>query len=160
MHAASTVLGTHIAPTAFFQALGQATLQTVSFSNLSFTAPDPEHITLSMQGVAQSVNSIALQAELFSKNGVITNPLFSNIARQPDGVHFDLTAAVNPVALNYESFMNAASAGAASLSPQGTSGAQTTPTPQSPFGGALQSASSSAQSPQGTTPAPGNTSGK
>ena len=101
MHAADTVLRAHMGPTQFFQALGLATLQTVSFLALDYENNDPQHVVVKMQGVAQSVNSIALQADLFSKNGVITNPIFSNIARQADGVHFDLVANVNPASVSY-----------------------------------------------------------
>jgi hypothetical protein len=123
MNAADTILGAHLAPTAFFQALNQATLQTVSFTSLDLEAPDPQHITVKMEGVAQSVNSIALQAQIFSKNGVITSPIFSGIARNIDGVHFELSADVNPTALNYSQFVTAASASALpdqSSAPAGT----------------------------------------
>ena len=157
MHAADTILADHLAPTAFFQALNQATLQTISFSSLDLEAPDPQHISLKMQGVAQSVNSIALQAELFSKNGVISSPIFSGIARSVDGVHFELSAVVNPAALNYSQFVaSAASAGnaaqsaspAAALPSPGTS-------PASPFGApaSSDSAAPSTQAPQ--TPSAG-----
>lgn len=154
MHAADSILGEHIAPTSLFQALNQATLQTVSFQTLDFEAPDAEHITVKMQGVAQSVNSIALQAELFSKNGVIASPIFSNIAREADGVHFDLAATVNPAALNYTTFISSASGAAAIQGQQTTPATATTPTvpaasdvvPASPFGGApAQDSSAPAQ---------------
>lgn len=101
MHAADRILGVHIAPTAFFLALQQATLATISFQTLDFQAPDAQHMTIKMAGIAQSVNSIALQADLFSKNGVIASPIFSNIARQSDGVHFNLSAVVNPASISY-----------------------------------------------------------
>ncbi len=101
MHAAERVLSAHIAPSLFFQALEQATLQTISFQSLDFQVADNQNLTIKLVGVAESVNSIALQADLFSKNGVITSPIFSNIARQIDGVHFNLSAAVNPSAINY-----------------------------------------------------------
>lgn len=155
MHAAQSILGAHIAPTAFFQALNQATLQTVSFRSLDFEAPDPQHITLKMQGIAQSVNSIALQAEIFSKSGVISSPIFSNIAREVGGVHFDFSAAVNPAALNYASFV--ASAGGA-INAGGAAPSQTLPAdaapqqtqPDNPFGGDQppQGAPSAPQQPQ------------
>lgn len=101
MHVASAVLKEHIAPTIFFQLLGQLTLQTVAFSNLTFQGGDAQNMTIAMDGVARSVNSIALQADNLSKSGVITNPLFSNIDRRVDGVHFNLTAVINPTSLNY-----------------------------------------------------------
>lgn len=158
MHAASAILGTHIAPTAFFSALDQATLQTVSFTTLQLNAPDPQHITLTMQGVAQSVNSIALQAELFSKNGVITDPIFSNIARESDGVHFNLTAEVNPSALNYETFVSAAGAAqTTSAQPSTTIPTQPAATPAQSSGAAPASSGASPFGGTAQTPAAGAT---
>ena len=101
MHAADRVLSAHIAPSLFFKALEAATLQTIAFQSLDFQVAENQNLTVKMAGVAESVNSIALQADLFSKNGVVTSPIFSNIARQPDGVHFNLTAIVNPSAINF-----------------------------------------------------------
>ena len=101
MHAADTVLGTHIAPSVFFHVLEQVTLNTVSFGTLVLDATDPQHITIRMRGVAESVNSIALQADLFTKNGVIASPIFTNIDREMDGVHFDVSALVNPNMIRY-----------------------------------------------------------
>ncbi|MEK7133985.1 MAG: hypothetical protein AAB804_02855 [Patescibacteria group bacterium] len=136
MHAADRILGAHVAPTLFFLALQQATLATISFRSLDLQAPDAQHMTITMAGVAQSVNSIALQADIFSKNGVITSPIFSNIARQADGVHFNLSAAVNPVAIGYVGRI--ADTGAAPqnpvLGPEGAAAQQTSEI--SPFGGA------------------------
>ena len=125
MHAADRVLSAHIAPSLFFRALEEATLQTVSFQTLDFQAAENRDLTVKMVGVAESVNSIALQADLFSKNGVISNPIFSGIARQPDGVRFNLTAVVNPSAINY--------AGGASPAGEGGDSTPASPTSSSPF---------------------------
>lgn len=134
MHAGGALLSAHVAPSAFFHALEAATLSTVAFQSLDFQAADARHITVKMQGIAQSVNSIALQADLFSKNGVITSPIFSGIARQSDGVHFNLSAVVNPNAINYASVSGGAT------SPGAGAPSQNAPTPPppssaSPFGG-------------------------
>jgi len=157
MHAADTILGSHMAPTAFFQALDQSTLQTVSFTALDLEAPDAQHISLKMQGVAQSVNSIALQAELFSKSGVFASPIFSGIARNVDGVHFQLSAVVNPAALNYSQFVS--SAGSATPAAQSAAPAATQPSSTgspassgSPFG-----TPSSSGTPPATPPAQDST---
>ncbi len=106
MHVADELLAAHIAPTAFFTILEQASLTTIAFQTLDLDAADPSRIQISMTGIAQSVNSIALQADLFSKNGTITNPIFSDINRQSDGVHFNLTALVNPQSVNYVRLVN------------------------------------------------------
>lgn len=113
MRVADEILGNHEALSIFFHMLEQVTLTTVSFRSLSFEAADPQNITIKMMGVAESVNAVALQADLFSKNGVIVSPIFSNIDRQPDGVHFTLTASINPGSIRYTQLIPAESAGGA-----------------------------------------------
>ena len=139
MHAGDGLLGNHLSPSAFFDALNQATLTTVSFSSLTLQANDAQHIVIAMDGVAQSVNSIALQAEIFSKNGVISNPIFSAIERQADGVHFRLSALINPASINYVRNLSTQVAGQQMGSPSGQVQTQnnppsTTEGAQSPFG--------------------------
>lgn len=101
MRVADKILKNHVAPSRLFDLLEQLTLQTVSYSNFTFKATDAQNISMQMSGKAVSVNSIALQADYLSRSGTIANPIFSNIARKPDGVHFDLTALVSPLALRY-----------------------------------------------------------
>lgn len=105
MRAADEVLAVHIAPSALFRVLEQLTLQTVAFSTLDFAAQNSTDMTLAMQGLAQSVNSIALEADLLSKSGIISNPIFSNINRTGDGVRFDFTSTINPAGLRYRSVL-------------------------------------------------------
>jgi len=142
MHAGSTVLAQHLAPTVFLAALSQATLTTIQFTSMAFDDNDLQHINVKLSGIAQSVNSIALQAQVFGKNGVIANPIFSNIGRQPDGVHFNLSIVVNPKAIGYEQSISAAN-------PQPTQPTPQSQAPTSPFGG-----TSGAQQPQTQTQTP------
>lgn len=125
MRAADTILSSHVAPLSLFDALQQTTLTTVSFKSMSFELVDSQNIQVKMSGVAQGVNSIALQADLFSKSGVLTNPIFSDIDRQADGVHFNMSALVNPAAVSY--LRTTQVAGAANVLPQMQQ-------PLSPFG--------------------------
>jgi hypothetical protein len=141
MRAADQVLAAHMAPLSLFDALQATTLSTVSFKTLSLEVVDSQNVNIKMSGVAQGVNSIALQADIFSKSGIVTNPIFSDINRQADGVHFNLNALVNPAAINYGRLIN--TAGAAVSVP-------TQQTPTSPF--APQNTVPDATSPQsGTT---------
>ncbi len=139
MRAADVILGKHVAPTALFHLLEQLTLQTVSFSTFDFASAD-DGTQLTMQGVAQSVNSIALQADLLSKSGVLSNPIFSNINRQVGGVRFDFSADVNDQALRYSAVANPLQGGAQTDMPaqQPTSPFGTPGTTQMPPGGAPQ----------------------
>ncbi|HEY4519538.1 MAG TPA: hypothetical protein VJH33_00665 [Candidatus Paceibacterota bacterium] len=116
MHAAEDILGVHTAPSLFFNVLEQVTLTTIGFRTLKFEATDSQQAAISMRGVAESVNSIALQADLFTKNGLITSPIFSNIDREADGVHFDVSALLHPSAIRYMNLL-ASSAGAVGTLP-------------------------------------------
>lgn len=120
MRDADQLLKDHVAPSTFFHMLENVTLSTVSFRSLDFEATDPQHMIIQMDGIAESVNSIALQADLFSKNGIITSPIFSKVDRQQDGVHFNLSALVNPSAIRYIQLATAAASApsAASMTPQ------------------------------------------
>ncbi len=101
MRAAGEILGSHTAMLALFRMLEATTITTVAFRSFDFEAVDAGHLSVRMDGIADSVNSIALQADVFSKSTMITNPIFSNINREMDGVHFSLSALVNPAAVNY-----------------------------------------------------------
>ncbi len=109
MRASEALLSAHTAPIAFFDALQKSTLTTISFQTLDLQANDSQHMTVKITGVAEGVNSIALQADLFSKNGIILNPIFSDISRQADGVHFTLSAIINPESVSYTQLINSAS---------------------------------------------------
>lgn len=112
MRVADIILSNHIALSIFFHMLEQETLTTISFRSLNFEATDPQNINIKMDGTAKSVNSIALQADTFSKMGIVTSPIFSNINREQDGVHFSLTALLNPAYLRYVGLISSQNAGA------------------------------------------------
>lgn len=101
MVAAEEVLHSHIAPSELLKIMEGLTLETVSFSDMVFQAGDQQNMTMQLKGVARSVNSIALQADLFGKHSAIVSPIFENITRQNDGVHFDVSATINPAAIRY-----------------------------------------------------------
>lgn len=149
MRAGAEILGAHIAPSALFHMLESTTISSIEYSSLDLEAADAQHMTVRMDGVAGSVNSIALQADLFSKGGMLTSPIFSNINRAPDGVHFALSAIVNPAALN---FLQLAAAPASAAAPQG----QPSPFGQTPQNGAPPAAEQpTGAGAQGTAPAQG-----
>lgn len=118
MNTGLTLLDAHLAPTQLFNALEQSTVQDIQYTSFAYNASNPQQITLTMSGVAGSVNSIALQAQVFSQSGVLTNPIFSNIDAQPDGVHFNFTALVNPASLSYESYVSSMAASSSQTSAQ------------------------------------------
>ncbi|MBI2048682.1 MAG: hypothetical protein HYT30_02030 [Parcubacteria group bacterium] len=113
MRAAEDLLAVHLAPSVLMKTLEELTLDTVSFKSMKYTANGKAGITIDFSGLARSVNSIALQADLFGKHGAIVSPIFSNINRQQDGVAFDLSANVNPVNLRFVGLLQQAAAASA-----------------------------------------------
>lgn len=154
MITAQSLLSAHLAPSQLFSMLDQSTVQDISFTSLTYDATNPQQIALTMTGVAGSVNSIALQAQVFSQSGIITNPIFSDIDAEEDGVHFDFSALVNPSAITYEGMVSGASQSpASSASPAGLqTQIQTQPQTQpqtsaSPFQGTSTPAAPAAPAP-------------
>lgn len=148
MRAADVVLGSHLALSAFFRLLEQATLESVSFKTLQLEASDPKAISIKMTGVAQSVNAVALQADTFTKTGALTSPLFSNIARREGGVHFDFSALLNVDAVRYSSQYNGQQG-----NPQNQAPAPVTPEPTTPAS-SLTPPPSKTTAPNTTLPTP------
>jgi hypothetical protein len=146
MSAADSILANHVAPSAFFSALDQTTLATVSFQSLTFQAPDVQHMSIKMTGIAEGVNSIALEGDILSKSGVIANPIFTDISRQTDGVHFSLSASINPAAINYVNLVN---------SGQGAAAAAAVQTPSAAQSGLFGGSSAGSTQPPATTQAQG-----
>ena len=95
-------------------------------------------MTLKMSGVAHDVNSVALQADIFGKSGVITNAIFSGINQQSDGVHFEVSALINPSAINYEGLVTGQPAAGVNQLPASTASSTQTAGGASPFKGSTQ----------------------
>ena len=136
MQSADDLLATHLAPSAFFSVLDQITAQTVAYQGLEMEVNDPRRITLKMSGVARSVNSIAFQADLLSQSGVFTSPIFSNLDRQKDGVHFSLNSFIDATKINFADLINVAMSAASGATQASPAAPETPSAPTSPFGGA------------------------
>lgn len=152
MRDADLVLGSHIAPSAFFHMLEANTLSTVSFRSLEFQASSDEGMAIKMQGIARSVNSIALQADFFSKVGIITSPIFSDIDRQADGVHFSFSALVNPAAIRYTQLITAAGNAAGNIAPIPAPAPAPSPAPSAPSPSSASPAPATPAAPAAVTP--------
>ncbi len=99
--AASNVLAQHIAPSILFSVLQDLTLKSVYFKDLEYSSDATDGVVIKMNGNARTVNGVALQADIFSKSQVITNPIFSDLNLVSDGVDFFVTATIANTALKY-----------------------------------------------------------
>jgi Tfp pilus assembly protein PilN len=110
LRVAEGLLSTHTAPSILFSVLEQSTLTSIQFTDLEFKQT-ADQLSVTMKGKAASVNGVALQANIFSQNPVIKDPIFENLDLANDGrIGFDVSFLLNPDYVRYESLIAAAAA--------------------------------------------------
>ena len=108
--ASNEILSNHVAISPIFNALQSITMKTISYTKFSydFDGSKSSKILVKMSGVAVGYMSIALQADLFSQNKYLIDPVFSNLLLDDKGnVTFDLDFSVDPDFINYKKVFNA-----------------------------------------------------
>lgn len=148
MNAAQTLIGNHLAYSAFFNNLNQATLTSIQFSSFKIDSSDQtKGIVLSLSGVARDLNGVAYEAQLFGLDSMIKNPIFSGIALDTDGVHFVAAATIDPKQLSYETQISGGQSQAASTGTQTAAQAQSQAVPQAVTPTAASSGGSASSTP-------------
>jgi len=110
--ASNEVLSNHIAISPIFDALQAITMKTIGYTKFSYNFDDSKNtkITIKMSGTAIGYTSIALQADLFSKNKYLIDPIFSNLSLDDKGnVTFDLDFSVDPNFVDYKKMLETTS---------------------------------------------------
>ena len=134
MNAANKILSSHVALSPFFHTLEKTTVSTIGFRTLNFEVADQTAVNVKMSGIANSVNSVAYQADQFGDSGVFKNPIFSNIDRGELGVNFQVTSAVNPRSVSYTQSLESGAAQLPQL-PSNMGSTTSASLPSSPFEG-------------------------
>ncbi len=103
---AKKLLKNHIAPSPIFSFLEQATLENVRFSNFSYNRQKSKNkdkgTEISMDGLAKSYASLALQADEFQKNKNVENISVSNLSLGKGGVvKFHIVVVLSPSFVKY-----------------------------------------------------------
>ncbi len=109
IEAAKQILHNHTAVTPIFDTLQKTVLKSIQFSSLTLTFGGQDKISLSMKGQTLNYGSIAFQSDILSKdeNGLIKNPIFSDLNLDPSGnVSFSFTATLDPSLILYERNLN------------------------------------------------------
>lgn len=115
---ARKLLGSHVAPSGVFTFLSATTLERVQFTSLNLDVNDDGSAKLTLDGVADSFSSLALQSDQFSAAKVLRDVVFSGISTDASGrVVFSLSASVDPSILSYAK-QNGGTVSAADPSPQ------------------------------------------
>lgn len=101
---ANTLLKSHVAVSEIFPRLQDNTLRTVRFNNFSYTNSGNGKILISMSGEAQDYESMALQAQQFTKPELLNSfkgPIFSNFSKAKDSVVFTFSSGIDPYVIDY-----------------------------------------------------------
>ncbi len=112
LNAANDILNNHIIVSPIFDALQSVTMKTISYTDFSYSMDDNNgkpKMNIKMSGVAVGYQSIALQADLFSGNKFLIDPVFSNLLLDDKGnVTFELNFSVDPDFVNYKKVLETA----------------------------------------------------
>jgi hypothetical protein len=88
--------------------LSDQTLQTVQFTQLTYTAGQDGIVSIALKGLTNSFATVALQSDQFSASKSLKDVVFSDIAVEQGKVHFVVRATVSPALVNYaQSLSNA-----------------------------------------------------
>lgn len=106
LESAKALLAKHRAVSPLFVLLERETLATVRFTKFGFSEVPEVGVRLALEGEAASFNAVALQSDVFSKNGNFLNPAFSDFDVDKSGtVHFSFTATIAPEFMLYRSHL-------------------------------------------------------
>lgn len=105
LQASSEVLSNHIAISPIFKTLQSITMKTIRYTKFSYKLGTEKNLTINvdMSGQATSYRDIALQADLFTQNKNLIEPVFSNLSlNDKGGVIFNLKFSVDPSFVDYK----------------------------------------------------------
>jgi len=122
------LLASHVAVSNLFALLETQTLANVSFSSFDYQLGDDGSAKITLQGVADSFSTVALQSDQFGGNKLLKDVVFTNIAVDNAGhVNFNVSATVDPSVLSYSSTLDQTAPVVSGTEPVQTTVASTTP---------------------------------
>ncbi|MFH1608468.1 MAG: hypothetical protein ABH951_00410 [Patescibacteria group bacterium] len=108
LESSNVILSKHIAVSPIFETLQKLTMKTVRYTKFSYEFGNEKDskIKVMMSGQAIGYRSIALQADLFTKDKNLIDPIFSNLSLDDKGnVLFDLEFSVDPSFVDYKQML-------------------------------------------------------
>ena len=105
---ANIVLANHVAITPIFKELSAITLKSVRYTKFSYDLAESKEgkVLIKLSGQASDYRTVALQSDLLTKNKIIIDPVFSNLAPSEKGnIIFDLQFLINGDLINYKSML-------------------------------------------------------
>jgi len=99
---AQEIINKHVTISRLFDLLESLTLQTVRFNDFAYSTDQGGAISITMSGEARSYATVALQADIFSKDGSFKSSQFSNLDLNSKGsVVFNFKGRLNPSVISY-----------------------------------------------------------
>ena len=97
-----TLLNSHLAFSAFYDAMARITLKDVGFTSFAYNQ-NGSKVAVTMDGEAAGFGTLALQSDVLAKSeNVLSSPVLSGVALQKNGhVLFTLSFNVNPSLISY-----------------------------------------------------------
>ena len=122
LQSSNEVLSNHTVISPIFKALESLTLKTIRYTKFGYDLVGNK-VSVKMSGQAIGYRSVALQADLFSKNKNLIDPVFSNLSLDDKGnVLFDLVFSVDPNFVDYEQVFKIAGSDSVGISPDTNTG--------------------------------------
>ncbi|MBL7045628.1 MAG: hypothetical protein ISR99_01160 [Parcubacteria group bacterium] len=102
LKAAEEILDNHVSISALFDLLERLTLNSVRFESFEYAFLEDSRINISMSGNAKNFSGVALQADIFGRDRLINEPIFSGLNLDQTGnVIFDFTATIDKDLVSY-----------------------------------------------------------
>lgn len=106
---AKKVVDNHSVLSPVFDLLENQTLVGITFDNFKYESRDGAASLLSMSGQSKNFNSVALQSDIFGREKMIKNPVFSDLNLDQSGnVVFKFSASLDPSLTAYKNLITTA----------------------------------------------------
>jgi len=121
LKASNAILSNHITVSPIFNALSEITMKSIRYTKFSYDMGDSQEsrIIVKLSGKGLRYSSIALQADLFTKNKNLIDPVFSDLSLDEKGnVLFKLEFAVEPSFVDYRQTVENELSSSVNVNPQ------------------------------------------
>jgi hypothetical protein len=105
LRAVKDLLGGHLVFSQFLELLSQSTYERVNYTELTYNRTSSGVIEISLIGVAEDFNALALQANLLRNVPGVNNPLFSDFKIDEGGVGFTTSFTLSSEVILYKNYI-------------------------------------------------------
>jgi hypothetical protein len=98
-----TILNSHVSVSSVFDALQALTVRTIRFTSFKFKNTKDGSLSVELEGVGRSFNSLTLQSDVFREEKAFINPTFSDLELDENGnVVFSAKMGIDPSFILYK----------------------------------------------------------